>query len=171
MLHPPGPRLPLPRLPGVYAVELRLNQPQQLSIGRLGPVVFPAIDYLYLGSACGPGGLYARLGRHLKGGGKTLHWHIDWLRAAAEVRAYAALALPPGDPALIGLECNWRRVAAGWPGAWTVLPGFGSSDCRSGCPAHLVALPPHSSPYLSEPGFLDNLAGRAAQEKGQLIYG
>ncbi len=131
-----------PAGPGAYAVELWLEAPHTLSIGRLGPIAFPAGAYLYLGSACGPGGLGGRLARHVQGKGSARpHWHIDALRRAAVARAWLALSLPAGDPALEGLECRLARLARSWPGAALVAPGFGASDCRSGCPAHLVAFP------------------------------
>jgi hypothetical protein len=77
----------IPADPGAYLLHLRLHQPRILRVGRLGEFSFAAGEYLYTGSACGPGGLRARLGRHLRGGGKP-HWHIDSLRAAAEVTGY-----------------------------------------------------------------------------------
>ena len=70
----------LPPGPGSYLLWLYLPQSQDLSIGKLGTFKFPAGEYIYLGSAHGPGGLRARLGRNLRGSG-AVHWHIDGLRA------------------------------------------------------------------------------------------
>jgi Uri superfamily endonuclease len=80
--------LDLPDLPGfrgVYILHLFLSRSQALVIGRLERQRLPAGHYFYAGSARGAGGLRARVGRHLRGGGVS-HWHIDHLRAAAEVR-------------------------------------------------------------------------------------
>ncbi|HEX9029228.1 MAG TPA: DUF123 domain-containing protein, partial [Anaerolineales bacterium] len=55
----------LPAAPGSYVLYLRLSQRLELGVGRLGRLSFPAGEYLYLGSAGGPGGLRARLGRHI----------------------------------------------------------------------------------------------------------
>ena len=74
----------IPQKPGSYLLWLHLRQPQDLTVGRLGRFSFPSGDYIYLGSALGPGGLRARLGRHLQGSGKP-HWHIDHLRVMAQV--------------------------------------------------------------------------------------
>jgi Uri superfamily endonuclease len=38
-------------------------------------------------------------------------------------------------------ECRWSQALAGVKEIHIPLPGFGASDCRSGCTAHLVALP------------------------------
>jgi Uri superfamily endonuclease len=39
------------------------------------------------------------------------------------------------------LECVWSQALAALPGATIPVRGLGSSDCRSGCGAHLVQLP------------------------------
>jgi Uri superfamily endonuclease len=92
----------------------------------------PAGDYFYIGSAHGAGGLRARVGRHLRGDGKR-HWHIDYLRAVVEVQAVLYTVADKS------LECVWSQALAQLPGALIPIPHFGSSDCRSGCAAHLMA--------------------------------
>ncbi|MCP3952032.1 MAG: GIY-YIG nuclease family protein, partial [Desulfobacterales bacterium] len=69
---------------GTYALVMRLARPRTIPVGRLGPVIFKPGHYVYTGSALGPGGLAARIGRHLKPS-KKFHWHIDYLRRFAEV--------------------------------------------------------------------------------------
>lgn len=124
----------LPAGPGAYVIALSLSRPRVMGVGRLGEVAFRTGEYLYVGSAFGPGGLRARLGRHLRGGARP-HWHIDALRAVAEVRGfwYTLTAEP--------LECRWSHALAGLPQSSLPVPRFGASDCRAGCTAHLVALP------------------------------
>ncbi|HIQ09546.1 MAG TPA: DUF123 domain-containing protein, partial [Anaerolineaceae bacterium] len=56
----------LPSTPGAYALALRLERPVGLRVGALGVWDFPEGVYVYLGSARGPGGIRARLGRHLR---------------------------------------------------------------------------------------------------------
>lgn len=124
----------LPALPGSYALWLRLPRETVLAVGRFGSHIFPPGDYVYLGSAQGPGGLRARLGRHLRGGSRP-HWHIDALRAAAEVCGWWYAA---GSERL---ECRWSRALAALPQARVPLAGFGATDCRMGCPAHLLVFP------------------------------
>jgi len=130
----------LPAQAGSYALWLRLGQPQNLAIGKRGDFLFPAGNYVYLGSARGPGGLRARLGRHLRGGGKS-HWHIDYLRGLAQVRGFGYVIGDRGKPWLAPTECTWSQKLAALPEAQTPISGFGSSDCTSGCVAHLVFFP------------------------------
>jgi Uri superfamily endonuclease len=120
---------------GTYVLALWLERAQAIRVGRLGDVVFPAGWYLYIGSALGPGGLAARLARHLAriDTGKRAHWHVDYLRE----RAVWAGAW--GRASTLRLECEWAGALRTRPGARIVAPGFGASDCR--CPAHLVHLP------------------------------
>ncbi len=118
----------LPDAPGTYALLLRLLRPTVVGVGRLGRFHLAAGWYVYVGSALGPGGLAARVGRHLRRE-KRLHWHVDYLLAVAPVVAvwYA-----------VGRErreCAWARSLAARPGAILPVRGFGASDCH--CPAHL----------------------------------
>ncbi|RPJ51177.1 MAG: GIY-YIG nuclease family protein [Chloroflexi bacterium] len=124
----------VPTVPGSYALLLELKEPVRLAVGRLGEFLFPRGDYLYLGSAHGPGGLRARL-RHHAWPVEHPHWHLDWLRP------WAAL---PGGWYATGtdlLECAWSQALLCLPGICIPAPGFGSADCRRKCPAHLIAFP------------------------------
>jgi Uri superfamily endonuclease len=150
----------LPALPGSYALELCLPWETTLKVGRLGEAIFPAGVMLYLGSARCPGGLKGRLGRHVQlGEARPLHWHIDYLRRVARVRARAyqvGQELSPAGP----FECLWSQALVRLPGSSLPLPGFGASDCRLGCPAHLVAFPGQGSsglPLLLRPVWLQAL--------------
>jgi Uri superfamily endonuclease len=129
----------LPGLPGTYAVSFILSKAVKVTIGRLGRFDFQAGDYVYLGSARGPGGLRPRLGRHLRSD-KAIHWHIDYLCPNLEIRAIGYLV---GDD---NLECAWSQSLAALRAARLPAPGFGASDCVRGCPAHLVAFPAGESP-------------------------
>jgi Uri superfamily endonuclease len=110
-------------------------------VGRLGEALFPAGPMLYLGSARGPGGLKGRLGRHLQPNrAVSQHWHIDYLLRIAQVRAIAyliQLELSPAAP----LECLWSQALVRLPGGGVPQASSGASDCRMGCPAHLIASP------------------------------
>jgi Uri superfamily endonuclease len=123
----------LPKTQGCYALLLQLSTPQALVVGRLGVVDLMPGRFVYCGSAQGPGGLRARVGRHLGGGGSRF-WHIDGLRAVA---ALDEVWLWEG--ARRELECAAAEALATLPGARRPLARFGSSDCR--CPGHLVVLP------------------------------
>jgi histidyl-tRNA synthetase len=107
-----------------------------LAIRGLPAATLPAGWYIYAGSARGPGGIRARLGRHL-GPGKGAHWHIDTLTQAAVARR--------GFPIPGGEECALVRALLARPGTRIPVPGFGSSDCRS-CASHLLAVAQERSP-------------------------
>ena len=131
----------LPAAPGAYVLLLTANAPVVLNMPRFGKLALAAGQYAYVGSAHGPGGLRARVGRHLRAE-KPLHWHIDYLTAALPVIHVVTLAVTDGAR----LECTWVKRLIGLSGASAPAPGFGSSDCRHGCPAHLVRLPDSLKP-------------------------
>jgi Uri superfamily endonuclease len=119
----------LPRQPGTYVLILRLRHPVTIDIGRLGQFRFPAGWYAYVGSAHGPGGLAARISRHLRPA-KPLHWHVDYLRGDAHpVEVWYAVGVRKR-------ECAWAKALINLRGASILAPRFGASDCR--CPSHLV---------------------------------
>jgi Uri superfamily endonuclease len=84
--------------------------------------------YVYVGSALGPGGLTARVARHLAAD-KKLRWHIDYLRTATQpVAVWYTL-----DPSR--RECHWAEVLSCTTAVTVPLTGFGASDCT--CCSHL----------------------------------
>ncbi|MGQ9491759.1 MAG: DUF123 domain-containing protein [Anaerolineae bacterium] len=125
-----------PAAPGTYALILEAREPHIVWAGRLGWLQVTPGRYLYVGSALGPGGLRARLQRHFRPQ-KRLHWHIDALTAVLPI---VRVITAPGQERL---ECTWARRIAALPGVTVPWPGFGSSDCRAGCRAHLLRLPDH----------------------------
>jgi len=138
----------LPAISGVYALQLFLSEPVNMKIGGLGTACLSPGSSVYIGSARGPGGIRARLGRHLRGGG-VLRWHVDYLRNVSVPVAVAYFPASPENQPDGPLECCWSRTLAALPGWQVPFPYFGSSDCRSGCPAHLVAtIEPSSLPQL-----------------------
>lgn len=68
-----------------------------------------------------------------------MHWHIDYLRAVAEVQALGYLVGSSEAQSAQRLECQWSQAIASLPESTVPVPGFGASDCRSCCPAHLLA--------------------------------
>jgi Uri superfamily endonuclease len=117
-----------PALPGAYLLLVTLPAPLLIALpGRPEATLHPGL-YLYAGSARGPGGLRARLARHLRAD-KTPHWHIDRVTLAGTARG--AWIFPGGD------ECVLIAALEHLP---VPLPGFGSTDCRH-CASHLLAWP------------------------------
>ena len=119
--------------PGIYALILRLEETRAQKIGHLGMFTFPAGTYLYVGSARGPGGIAARVCRHIQEvSDKRRHWHIDWLRQ---------IAWPIGliwSHADATSECLWAEILSAQ--GLRKPARFGASDCR--CPGHLIRLDP-----------------------------
>ena len=111
---------------------MRAQDRQQLQIGRLGGVQLSKGWYVYVGSAFCPGGLAARVSRHLRCH-KTRHWHIDHLIWATTVRE-VWYSQRQRD-----LEHCWAQAALDQPAAQNLLRGFGASDCQ--CLSHLVRFP------------------------------
>ena len=116
-----------PAAPGAYALWLRLPAPLAATAGNRSAILAPG-DYLYCGSAKGPGGLRARLARHWREE-KRAHWHVDQLTAAGDI--IGAFAVEGGS------ECAVNAALAALP---IPLPGFGSSDCPR-CVSHLRFFP------------------------------
>ncbi len=123
----------VPPDPGTYALILELHQGATIRVGALGRFEFPPGYFGYVGSAHGPGGLRARIRRHLRPSEqKRSHWHVDFLLKASRAR-----------------EAWWRTGRDQWECPWAEAlsnlgsrfpKGFGASDC--GCMGHLVYLNP-----------------------------
>jgi sugar fermentation stimulation protein A len=109
---------------GAYLLLLHLPKPCRIAVGGLGTVDFAAGHYVYAGSAMR--GLAARMARHLRLR-KRHHWHVDYLRAAADrAEALAVRSSTREECALAG------ALGAVFPAG---PAGFGCSDCA--CPTHL----------------------------------
>jgi sugar fermentation stimulation protein A len=112
---------------GSYLLVLRLPEETRIAVGGLGRLHLRSGFYVYVGSAAK--NLTARLKRHRRLTKKAF-WHIDYLRAASELRA----VLPVRSADRLECEIAWAlRGLADW-----VVPGFGSSDCS--CPSHLFGM-------------------------------
>jgi Uri superfamily endonuclease len=118
--------------PGAYALGIRLRRKITFESGRIAGHRLAPGFYVYCGSANGPGGLAARVGRHLKRR-KALRWHVDQLTTAGDI---VKLWLQPG-----GSECGLVARVLARPGSDVPVPGFGSTDCRT-CRSHLLTAPP-----------------------------
>jgi histidyl-tRNA synthetase len=119
----------LPSLPGAYVLEFRLRRHVVVRAGALGELTIGPGRVRYYGSARGPGGLRARIARHLDPKSRRDRWHVDGLSRVVGIERVLV--------ELEGNECELvRRDLA--TGRWQVAAeGFGSSDCRS-CPSHLL---------------------------------
>lgn len=120
---------------GAYLLILNILKNLKLCIGTLGKHTLRRGVYLYVGSAKnGIGGRvrrHVRLSKQKRGGGK---WHIDNLLRHSSVEFAGALSFPGAE------ECTISGVLASHGAIEAPVAGFGSSDCRSGCRAHLYRL-------------------------------
>lgn len=116
----------VPAVAGAYVLAIRIDRPVTVRTARHPRATLAADIYLYCGSARGPGGLKARLGRHMKRT-KSLRWHVDQLTTQGTI--VGAWIAPGGD------EC---RLVERFADLEAPIPGFGSSDCKR-CRSHLLA--------------------------------
>ena len=119
----------LPACAGSYVLLLESCRFDTLTIGALGTLSLEPGCYLYVGSAFGPGGIAARVGRHARTG-KPARWHIDTLR---EHTRLVSVWYQCGE---VHREAQWAEVLAGMRGLKVPLPGFGASDGKPGA-SHL----------------------------------
>lgn len=109
-----------------YQLLIDVSQPLRCRIGRLGEFDFPVGRYVYTGSA--KRNPDARIARHNRRE-KALRWHIDYLLTAPGVRIVEVVRSRRG-------ECVLNHAVRGR----ILVPGFGASDCRADCGAHLKYL-------------------------------
>jgi Uri superfamily endonuclease len=130
---------------GAYLLRLLLKESVSLNPGALKRISLPAGEYIYVGSA--RRGITGRIARHQRLAeakkGK-LHWHIDYLLVHPQVRITGIQALAGKD------ECVVSKRLASVKGVSVPVPRFGSSDCRSGCKAHLYRV--MDAEYPARPG-------------------
>ncbi len=113
--------------PGTYALILQSHSPQSIQVGRWGGLELQPGYYIYVGSAFGPGGVRARVSRHLRRD-KRKHWHIDYLRDYM-------------NPLEVWVSYEVDHLEHEWAGVliemseMIPIQGFGCSDCK--CYTHL----------------------------------
>ncbi|MEE2995786.1 MAG: GIY-YIG nuclease family protein [Pseudomonadota bacterium] len=114
---------------GAYLLYFSVREPVVLPILRLNNPSLDCGTYVYAGSAYGPGGIRARVSRHLRIEKKP-HWHVDYLSTCV---ACARVEVFPG-----GNECDLVLDLLRLGGD-TPISAYGSTDCKF-CEAHLVRL-------------------------------
>lgn len=117
-----------PALPGAYVLAVEIVKAMAVMMPGMPAVTLKPGRYLYCGSAWGPGGIRARLGRHMRRD-KAIRWHIDHLTVAGSVPG--AWVFPGGN------ECDLVAALSALP---VPIAGLGSTDCAS-CRSHLLRWP------------------------------
>lgn len=125
----------LPRTKGTYILIVSLDEDKNIVVGRLGKMRFPRALYAYVGSAHGPGGIRARIERHIRKNDKRKFWHIDYLLEHADVKSVLIIKNKR-------LECYITRILREI--GLRYIPSFGSSDCE--CESHLFLIKDADSP-------------------------
>lgn len=123
---------------GDYMIVLRLEAPQTIAVGSLGPVPFAEGYYVYVGSA--KKNLDQCMAHH-RALRKKMHWHMDYLRK--ETDFVGAIPIRTCDDLEHDLARALSEIAD-----WDV-PEFGCSDCH--CRSHLFGFrenPMHLPSFL-----------------------
>ena len=115
----------IPALPGAYLLLVELRAVTFVKLPDRPNVTLVPGRYIYAGSAYGPGGLKARVSRHMRRA-KTRRWHIDQLTEPGSV--VGAWAFPRG------IECDLVDMNSALP---LPIVGFSSTDCKR-CRSHLL---------------------------------
>lgn len=113
--------------PGAYLLLVRMHKVMRIELAR-APHLLPPRWYIYAGSANGPGGMAARVARHMRREKKP-HWHID--RITCQIPPETAFCFPGHS------ECGLVESLVASNLFEFPLQGFGSSDCKV-CESHLL---------------------------------
>lgn len=115
---------------GLYVLLIEMSSRARIRVGALGEFDFEAGWYFYTGSA--RRNLAQRVARHLSMG-KRIRWHVDYLTSHPASGVVDTLLLR----GTTRTECEVNQAIGRGLAGSVPVPGFGSSDCLSGCPAHL----------------------------------
>jgi len=145
--------------PGSYLLHINIPNEFLGTIGSLGSIILPPGDYIYLGSARGPGGISKRVARHCRAEKKTF-WHVDYLTKAGQVRGIGVCENIS--------ECALTGIFLTWPEFQVPIPGFGSTDCKQ-CKAHFLGFNPSNRSNVSNKSSEIFLSAESANAKFLII--
>jgi Uri superfamily endonuclease len=124
----------IPADPGSYILVGWVDDDFLLASGPFSGQRISSGNYLYSGSAYGPGGLRSRINRHLNPDTKKF-WHFDHLKNDLSIEEIWYSTSPKNQ------ECGFIKVILEIDEISFPILGFGSSDCHERCPAHLAKFP------------------------------
>jgi len=115
---------------GVYCILLYINKSRQITIGKLGNLVFQRGYYCYVGSAMN--NLEKRILRHKRtlespSTNKKLRWHIDYLREYSKLIIFFKIKTLKQIEDILSKEI--KKISD------TSIDKFGASDSK--CRSHL----------------------------------
>jgi Uri superfamily endonuclease len=127
LLQPPTPvtSTELKPLNGTYVLVLYLPRTTRFPrVGQFGAVELQRGYYTYTGSAFGPGGVRARVGRHADADKEHLRWQVDYVRPAMKFKQVWATY------DTVKRECKWAKLLYERLGGAVPVPRMGASDCN-----------------------------------------
>ena len=126
-----------PSLPGAYAMAIELTDEVAVTLSGRSPIVLPAGRYLYCGSANGPGGLKARLSRHMRRGKSVALASARWCKCV-----HICQCQLPGSAAVIARPAA-VICCSGRTGRHYYCPTLISADAFKASSAFLSRKAPH----------------------------
>jgi sugar fermentation stimulation protein A len=116
---------------GSYLLGIAISRELVLHLGKRGTFRIPPGYAVYAGTA--RASLKARIARHRKKR-KKKHWHIDYLLVKKAAFIQDVWIFPGPE----NTECQLIKKLLSIKGAEVPIKGFGATDCKSNCKAHLV---------------------------------
>ncbi len=112
----------IPKCPGYYALLIKIQKKTIIDHPKFNKKTLDPGYYIYVGSARGPGGIAARIKRHVKKN-KKKKWHIDYLTSKQDVKTiligYKCTTKPEGEEKM---SHTLEKIAS------PALEKFGSTD-------------------------------------------
>ena len=108
---------------GSYLLLIELKKDREISVGKLGKILFNKGFYAYVGSALN--GLEQRIQRHIRNE-KKIHWHIDYLLRRCDIKETYYKE---------GIDREECKISQNFEKYFSSISGFGCSDCK--CDSHL----------------------------------
>lgn len=124
----------IPAKPGIYTLIIDKLIPEEIQVGKLGLFFFPKGFYSYTGSALGTiqFNLQDRIKYHLNAK-KRLRWHIDYLLSSKKAKIRQIILAETKSYEECSISKNIEKLEM----VKICSKGFGSSDCKNLCQAHL----------------------------------
>ena len=118
---------------GSYILVMSLEEPAEQIIPKYGKVSLLPGYYFYCGSAHGNGGLRKRVTSHLNSNSNQF-WHIDYIKHQTHIFEVWCQINSKNN------ECSFSHFFSSQENAVIAIEGFGASDCKNMCNAHLWIL-------------------------------
>ena len=129
-------------LPSSGSYALIIDVARKINLRPEKPWTIEPGIYIYAGRASRS--LPARLERHKKRV-KPIHWHIDWITTHRSAKIMNTIILPDHPEQ----ECAIIRALVSTTSSSFPFRRYGSSDCKEGCPAHLIMIANSKRPYIA----------------------